>query len=122
MEADCLSLLANARLYLGQPQLALGAAREAQAICAEIENPWGQAHSAFQLAKCMLEVGAYAEALAQAEQGAALARARQMPMLSLLCLDLQGVVQRSLGMFDAARQTHHAATAHLAATALTSPL
>ncbi len=123
MEADCLCLLANARLYLGQPQAAMGAARAAQVTTREIENPWGQAHSAFQLAKCALEVGAYAEALAQAQQGAALAQARQMPMLSLLCLDLQGVVQRTLGMFDAACETHQAAAAQVAAApALAPPL
>jgi DNA-binding SARP family transcriptional activator len=123
MEADCLCLLANAHLYLGRPQAAIDSARAAQAISLEIDNPWGQAHSAFQLAKCALEVGAYAEALAQARQGAALAQARQMPMLSLLCLDLLGVAQRMLGMFDAARETHQAAAAQFAAApALAPPL
>jgi DNA-binding SARP family transcriptional activator len=114
MEADCLCLLANAELYLGQPQVAIDMARVAHAISLEIDNPWGQAHSAFQVAKCALDVGAYAEALTYAEQGATLALARNLPMLSLLCLALQGAVQRTLGMLDRARETHHAAREQLA--------
>jgi predicted ATPase len=106
MEADCLCLLANAYVYLGQPRAAANLARAAQAISHEINNPWGQAHSALQMAKCALEAGDYAEALALAQHSAELAQARNIPMLHVLGRSLQGAAQRTLGMVDLARETH----------------
>jgi hypothetical protein len=120
MEADCLCLEANAALFLGEPRAAIDAARAAQAISQEIYNPWGQAHSAFQLTKGLLDCGEYSAALAQAQLGAALARERKMPMLSLLCLAMLGAVQRTLGLVHQAVETHREAAAILeAAPALT---
>jgi tetratricopeptide (TPR) repeat protein len=111
MEVDCLCILANVHLYLGRPQAAMNAAREAQSIAQGIENPWGQAHSAFQVAKCALETGDYGVALALTEQGATLAQAHKMPLLAVLCLGLQGAVQRMLGMFDMSVETHRTTAA-----------
>jgi DNA-binding SARP family transcriptional activator/predicted ATPase len=106
MEADCLCLLASAQHYLGQLQNGIANARAAQAISREIENPWGQAHSAFQLSKCLLDVGAYAETLALAQQAADLAQTREMPLLRMLCQAQQGAVKRLLGLFEEARADH----------------
>jgi DNA-binding SARP family transcriptional activator/tetratricopeptide (TPR) repeat protein len=105
MEADCLCALVNVQLYLGHPREAMETARAAQAINATIENPWGQAHSAFQVAKCALDCGDMAEALEQSKRAADLAQAHKMPFLSLVCLNLLGTIERMLGMLDAARQT-----------------
>ncbi len=106
MEADCLCVMANARIYGGQPHAGIEAARMAHAINLEIENVVGQLYSGFHLAIGLLEVGAYAEAYALAQRGLTIARAQGMPVFLSVCLTLLGKVQRAMLNLEAARAAH----------------
>jgi DNA-binding SARP family transcriptional activator len=106
MEADCLTLIAHARIHRGQAQDGIAAARAANTISQEIANPWGQIHSAVRLAMGLLEAGAYAEALATAQQAAALARRHDIRPMLIAALIVLGTAQRALRDLQAARAAH----------------
>jgi predicted ATPase/DNA-binding SARP family transcriptional activator len=106
MEADCLTLIAHARIHRGQAQAGIAAARAANTISQEIANPWGQIHSAVRLAMGLLEAGAYAEALATAQQAAALARRHDIRPMLIAALIVLGTAQRALRDLQAARAAH----------------
>jgi len=115
MEADSLRVIALNRIQSGRPQAGITAAQTAQRISLEIENVWGQVHSALPLAYGWLEMGAYSEVLACAEVAVNLARKASMTILLGLSLILLGAVQRAMLALDAAR------TAHLEARAMVTP-
>ncbi len=115
MEADSLCLIALNRIQSGRPQAGITAAQMAHRISLEIENAWGQVHSALPLAYGWLEMGAYSEALECAEVGVNLTRKASMTILLGLSLILLGAVQRARLSLDAARR------AHLEARAMVTP-
>lgn len=106
MEVDCLGEIAKARICGGRAQAGMQAAREALAISTEIENAWGQAYSAFNLAMGALESGDYSEALNFAQQAVALARTHDLTMFLSISLTTLGRVYRSLMDVPAALAAH----------------
>lgn len=105
MEADSLSHAAGALIRLGRAREGVAAARAGRRISLTIENSWGQAATAMQLALGLQECGEYAEALTTAQAGLAAARLTGYPVLQLLNLGQLGSVQRSLGLLEDARLT-----------------
>jgi predicted ATPase/DNA-binding SARP family transcriptional activator len=109
LEADCLSILATAQIRLGQPRVAVAAARSAWAIGTEIENDEGRASSARALGLALLECGAYGEAQAVMRKGVEAARrAGLSPLLGLALITL-GTVARLCFDLETARATHREA-------------
>lgn len=105
LEADSLRQIGIAWLFRGKPREAINALREAYNISMEIENQWGEADGAQQLANGLLEVGAYGEALRLAQHAALAARATEHPSLVTLSLVILGKVQRVVLALEAARAT-----------------
>ena len=116
MEADSLVMAADARIHRGRPREGISAAREARAISLEIDNPWGRANSGANLARGLLEIGAYAEALQVAEDAVLTARGHGLTQVLIYSLIQLGAAHRTLLNLDAAR------TAHLEAMALSGSL
>ena len=112
MEVDCLCVMANARIYGGQPHAAIGAARTAHNINLEIENVVGQLYSGFHLAIGLLEIGAHSEALALAKRGLAFARTQDVPSFLSVYLTLVGKVHRSMLNLESAHTAHLEALAY----------
>lgn len=110
MEADCLSTLAQARINSGYPEEGIKAARAAHAICVEIQDTWGQAYSGFPLALGLREIGAYTQALEVAEQSVTIAYTLTFPVSLIFSHLTLGLVQGTIFMLEAARQTLRAAT------------
>jgi tetratricopeptide (TPR) repeat protein len=108
--------MTTARINSGRPQAAIRAAQEAQGISREIGYPWGQASSAKGMAEGLLEMGAYSEALASAEQAVDIARQAGILVLLTASLIVLGAVQRAMLNLTAAR------AAHLEAMALITPM
>lgn len=106
MEADCLGQVTEARISRGRPQEGISAGRVAYAISLEIENAWGQVTGAINLTPGLLDIGAYAEALAIAQQGVATARTLGMPQVLVFSLMQLGAVYRALLALEAACATH----------------
>ncbi len=106
MEADCLCLIASARISAGRPQAAVEAARAAHSINMHIENTVGQLFSSFHLGIGLLETGAYAQAQELAQRTLAIARTQNVPAFLPLSLILMGKVRRTLLDVDAARTTY----------------
>ena len=105
MEIDCLALLARAHVATGHPQEGIRAAQAASAISREIDNIWGQAYSAMNLAHGLREIGAYAEALEAAQQGVTIAHTLNVPPMLIFSHFGLGLVQGTLFALDAARTT-----------------
>jgi tetratricopeptide (TPR) repeat protein len=106
MEVDCLGEIAKVRICGGQAQAGMRAARDALTISTEIENTWGQAYSAFNLAMGALEGGDYAEALTFAQQAVTLARTHDLTMFLSASLTTLGRVHRTLLDVIAAQAAH----------------
>jgi DNA-binding SARP family transcriptional activator len=106
MEADCLCLLALAKINTGRTVEGIHDAQAALSICQEIENAWGQLNCTYHLAMGSLEIGAYTEALAYAQQGEKIARNHKLPILMGNALTVLGKVQRAMLNLDAARAAH----------------
>jgi tetratricopeptide (TPR) repeat protein len=106
MIVDSLCLVAQAKLSIDQPGVAIDLARTALTIAQEIENPWGETNSILHLALGALETGDYATALGCAQQALALARAHQLNIVLCIVPLALGSVYQVLGQFEAARQIH----------------
>jgi tetratricopeptide (TPR) repeat protein len=109
MEAECLSLVAHARINSGQTEAGLEAGRQALAIVQEMENPWGQVTTTIHLSQGLLDAGRYEEALSLTDQAANLAYTHRLaPILPYILIRL-GTAQRALRRLEAACATHQAA-------------
>jgi tetratricopeptide (TPR) repeat protein len=105
MEADCLTQVGKALIYLGRSQEGVRVVRAAHKISAKIENAWGQAYSSILLTLGLQEIGAYTEALAVIQQGLTLARTQSFRRLLIECLLFLGLVEGMLFSQRAARAT-----------------
>ena len=109
MEADCLCLLANTHIHLGQPQVGITRARNALTISKDIENAWGQINAIYELTSGLLDIGAYTEALEIAQQAVVSARALNMRTswansILLRSLIQLGRIYREMQAFRAAHE------------------
>jgi DNA-binding SARP family transcriptional activator len=96
MEADCLARVADARINFGQPTQGVSAARVAYRISLEIEHAWSQALSGYTLARGLVEVGSYEEALSIALQSTEAARSLTFSILLIVNLLTLGIVYHAL--------------------------
>ena len=107
MQADCLGYVTMSRVNCGRSQEGITSGQSAWAISLEIENGWGQANNAFQLALALLESGAYEEALGLTQRGLAMARELGVfAPLQILNLIVLGNTYRAMLALEAARTTH----------------
>jgi DNA-binding SARP family transcriptional activator/tetratricopeptide (TPR) repeat protein len=106
MEADCLARVADARINFGQPGEGVTAARAAYAISNEIEHAWSQALSGYTLARGLVEIGSYEEALTIALQSTAAARTLTFSILLIVNLLTLGIVYQALLLPEKARGAH----------------
>ena len=106
MEADSLSRVADAHTNCGRPHLAVVAARAAYAMSREIEHPWGQANSGYQLVRALVETGTYEEALTIGQESTAIARTLTFSILLFVNLLALGLVYQALGMTEQAVEAH----------------
>jgi tetratricopeptide (TPR) repeat protein len=109
MEADCLSLIAHARVNCGRTEAGIEAGRQALAIVKEMGNPWGQGTATIHLTLGLLDAGQYEEALLLADQAANLAQANRLAPIFPYILIRLGAAQRALQLLSAACATHQAA-------------
>jgi DNA-binding SARP family transcriptional activator len=103
MEADCLARVADARINFGQPGEGVTAARAAYAISLEIEHAWSQALSGYTLARGLVEIGSYEEALTIALQSTEAARTLTFSVLLIVNLLTLGLVYQALLLPEQAR-------------------
>lgn len=106
MEADCLARVADARINFGQPGEGVAAARAAYAISLEIEHAWSQALSGYALARGLVEIGSYEEALTIALQSTEAAHTLTFSILLLVNLAALGLVYQALLLLEKALQVH----------------
>lgn len=106
LEADSLSLLARAEVMLGSYELAARSASRALDLSAALENPWGAANAAKELAVALLDGGDLAAASAAAERGVLAAKRSSYPPLVVLCLGVQGMIARRAGELERANALH----------------
>jgi tetratricopeptide (TPR) repeat protein len=106
MMVDSLSLVAQAKLDLGEPKTMINLAQRALAITQQIENPWGQVNSALHLSLGLLEIGDYAAALDFAQQAETIARTRNPLVILCITYIVLGNAYRALGELHTARQAH----------------
>jgi tetratricopeptide (TPR) repeat protein len=106
LEADCLTAIAAAQIWQGRIREGIETARSAEAICAEIDNPWGQIYSRVWLATGLLDIGEAEAALVVAQAGQTLARAHHLPPMSLFIALVLGKIYRALGQLETAYQVH----------------
>lgn len=106
MEADSLSRIADACINCGRPHEGVEAARLAYTISLEIEHPWGQANSGYQLVRGLVETGAYEEALTIALQSTAVARTLTFNILLFVNLVTLGQAYQALLLPEKALQVH----------------
>ena len=106
MEADSLSRIADAHINCGRPYEAVVAAQSAYAISLEIEHPWGQANIGYQLARALVETGAYEEALAIALQSTEVAHSLTFNVLLFVNLFALRLVYQALLLPEKALQVH----------------
>ena len=106
MEADCLARVADARINFGQAGEGVKAARAAYAISNEIEHAWSQALSGYTLARGLVEIGFYEEALTIALQSTAAARTLTFSVLLIVGLLTLGMVYQALLLPEKALQAH----------------
>ena len=106
MEADCLARVADARINFGQPGEGVTAARAAYAIGLEIEHTWSQALSGYTLARGLVEIGSYEEALAIALQSTEAARTLTFSILLIVNLSTLGIVYQALLLPEKATEAH----------------
>ncbi|MDX1664065.1 MAG: AAA family ATPase [Candidatus Promineifilaceae bacterium] len=108
LEADSLLLVAFARINIGEAAAGVEAAREALAICQEIDNQWGEANSRNSLAAGLLDLGQYGEALAVIEKSLELEQIREAPQY-MAALTVHGMVHRALLDFERCLADHQEA-------------
>lgn len=96
MEATCLLQVAQAKFSRSQPQESVIAARGAYLAFTQAEYRWGRIYSTYHLVAGLLDIGAYGEALALAQEALTWARAYNVALLLCLCLNALGRVQRAL--------------------------
>ncbi len=106
MPIECLNLIAIARIYDGRPREAIHPTREAARLNGEIGNEWAQANSAGVLSLALLECGAYAEALAQAQAAVATARKASHALSRVFSFTVLGDIYRALFALDEALAIH----------------
>lgn len=106
MQADCLGLMADARIHTGRTPAGIEAGRQALAIVQEIENPWGQVSTTIHLTAGLLDAGHYAEALTLAGQAVMLAETHHLIPLTPFILARLGAAQRALFALEDACVTH----------------
>ncbi len=106
MEADSLSRVADACINCGRPYEGVVAARAAYAISLEIEHPWGQANSGYQLVRGLVETGAYEEALTVALKSTEVARTLTFHILLFVNLVALGLAYQALMLPEKALQAH----------------
>jgi tetratricopeptide (TPR) repeat protein len=111
LAADCLTAIAAAKIWQGQSQEGVKTAQAAEAICAEVANPWGHIYSRVWLATGLVDTGDYEAALATARAGHDQAKVHQLPAMSLFIKLVLGKVYQALGQPDAAYQVHSEALA-----------
>jgi tetratricopeptide (TPR) repeat protein len=105
MEADCLSLIANARVNYGQTRPGIEVDWQALAIVQEIENSWGQVITTIHLSEGLIEAGLYSEAIILAGQAATLARTHH-PILAPYILSRLGTAQQAVLALESVCTTH----------------
>jgi tetratricopeptide (TPR) repeat protein len=106
MEADCLARVADARINFGQPGEGVTAARAAYAISLEIEHAWSQALSGYTLARGLVEIGSYEEALTIALQSTEAAHTLTFSILLIVNLLTLGIVYQALLLPEKAMGAH----------------
>src|SRR6266487_377802 len=106
MEACCLLQVAQAKMNTGCPSDSIIATRAAHRVFTEVGHDWGRVYTAYHLVAGLLDVGAYGEALALAEETLALARTNNTRTLLYLGLTALGRVQRALRDATAAYRLH----------------
>jgi predicted ATPase/DNA-binding SARP family transcriptional activator len=106
MEADCLARVADARINFGQPVEGVTAARAAYAISLEIEHTWSRCLSGYTLARGLVEIGSYEEALTIALASTEAARTLTFSILLIVNLLTLGIVYQALLLPEKALQTH----------------
>jgi DNA-binding SARP family transcriptional activator len=106
MEADCLARVADACINFGQPGEGVTAARAAYAISLEIEHAWSQALSGYTLARGLVEIGSYEEALTIALQSTAAAHTLTFSILLIVNLLTLGIVYQALLLPEKAMGAH----------------
>jgi DNA-binding SARP family transcriptional activator len=106
LETDALAQIAGAHLGAGRHERGVAAARRAAEIAGQIENSWGQANAAKELALGLVERGDYAEALAVAAEGVAAARRAGFPPLVVMNLTQLGAAKRCLFDLPGAVEAH----------------
>lgn len=105
MQADFLRQAGLAYLFVGRPAEGINDLGEAYAIGLEIDNLWGKAGGAFQLANGLLETGSYGEAWNLLQQAIPLARSTEHPHLIAMSLTILGKAQRIMMALEEARAT-----------------
>jgi hypothetical protein len=120
LEADSLAQIAGAHLGAGRVEDGIAAARRAGEISRQIDNLWGQANAAKELALGLIERGDYAEARSVAVDGAAAARRANFAPLLAMNLTNLGTALRAWFDLSAAVVSHQEALA--VAQASPSPL
>ena len=106
MEADCLARVADTRINFGQPGEGVTAARAAYAISLEIEHAWSQALSGYTLARGLVEIGSYEEALTIALQSTEAAHALTFSILLIVNLLTLGIIYQALQHPEKAMGAH----------------
>jgi len=109
LEADCLTAIAAAQIWQGRIPDGIETARTAEAICAEMDNPWGHIYSRVWLATGLLDKGDYEAALAVAQAGQNQANAHSLPPMEMFITLILGKVYQALGQLESAYQTHQKA-------------
>ena len=106
MEADCLARVADARINFGQPGEGVAAARAAYAISLEIEHTWSQVLSGYTLARGLVEIGSYEEALTIALQSTEAAQTLTFSVLLIVNLLALGIVYQAVLLPEKALGAH----------------
>ena len=109
LEGDCLALIADTEVALGDVAAGLTCAQEAWRIAREIDTPWLQVNASIQMALARRDLGQFSDALRAAREGRALSESLTFRPLLFLSLALEGTLLRDLGAFDRASQTHQRA-------------
>ncbi len=102
-EAHALVMMAYCALFLGDPRQSLREARDSLEICLEIRWLAGQGFAERVASLCLLELGAFSDALGFAQRSLRTARTRQSALATIYALIALGRCHMALGQLDAAR-------------------
>ncbi|MAU08184.1 MAG: hypothetical protein CL607_00060 [Anaerolineaceae bacterium] len=92
------------KLFLGRPLESLALLQETSAFSQKIENLWGQADSAWILARTHLELGNYGEAISLCRQAVEQTDGLGPPLFHRIAYSAWGVVQRTIMNWDVAEK------------------